>query len=344
MTMKATMLLACVLGIATSARAAGDRPRVLRASIQEGGHKVAGRLGNYGGWLVRSAERWEETLKMLAAAGVKVEDDLGPVDWVKEDLACVFHYGDEGDQFVVRYVGGDEKRRDVEIGMSYIIYKQRRALPMGVWRAFAVPVPKAAATRVSVSTFHPMNGGDHPTIDKARPEWEWTFSETAGDAVGGVTGVIEPKALTVNAGEDVAVKFSLTGDGAAKVKDGQFARAAAAAYVWDGKYSNGYRNHAFEVVTPAGKLLVLRPKVQNDWDKNAPHAVAIKAGETYVLPDWGDPTPFKSLKALGLDTTAAGVYVITGVYEQRPSPMPRGGTEDMWGGVVRTNAVRVEVK
>jgi hypothetical protein len=183
-----------------------EQPRALHGSSQN--TDAAATLGSHGAWLVDTSQRWDEVLKMLKAKGVTVENHLGDIEWAKENIACIFHFGDEGDQFSLRKIGGDANLRDVDLLMSYIIYKQRGA-PRNLWRLFAVPVAKASATKVSVSTFHPMNGGTWPTADKALLEWHWTFSERTGEAIGGLTGQIEAKAATVKAGQDIQVLFTL---------------------------------------------------------------------------------------------------------------------------------------
>ena len=333
------IMFALLLNFAVAAFAADPpEPRALRGSAENA--DGAATLGSQGAWLIETAQRWDEVLKMLTARGINVENRLGDIDWTKENIACVFHFGDEGDQFSVRNIGGDATTRDVDLLMSYIIYKQR-GQPRNLWKIFAVPVAKASATRVSVSTYHPMNGGSWPTADKAFLEWQWTFSPKTGEAVGGLTGLIETKATTVKAGDDIRVLFTLLA--ADTGKGGRFAPAPGSVRVWDGKYSNGYRNHAFVVVTPDGKTLTLSPKEIRNWDKNAPHLVKIAAGEPYVLPSWGDPLAPKSLKELGLDTSRPGVYTITGIYQES------GKVEDPaahapWGGALRTNTIRVEAK
>ncbi|HYE17114.1 MAG TPA: hypothetical protein VEA69_01655 [Tepidisphaeraceae bacterium] len=349
--MPSVLALALFASIASAAEPAAEiaipKPRAFSAHLQQGGQHIADRLGAHGAWVVTSAERWDQVKASLAALNVPAEDHLKAVDFAKENLACVFHYGDEGDQFVAKSVSvageGDKAVADVQVGMSYIVYKQRRALSVGVWRLYAIPVPKAPVTKISVHTFHPMNGGPYPTLDKAQLAWAWTCSAHAGEAIAFLTGTIAPQAKTVAPGADILVKFTLAfADGRAGPAD-QFTRSdAKAVHVWDGKYSNGYRNHAFEVVTPDGKVHHLRPKALGAWDKNAPHPVAISADKPYVLPNWMQGDVLKSLKALGLDTTQPGAYAITGIYEQVGRPANQQDAE-MWLGVLRTNTVVVNV-
>ncbi|HEX8916058.1 MAG TPA: hypothetical protein VF796_27165 [Humisphaera sp.] len=347
-------LLSLVLTVAAFvpavARAADLKPdpaRTFSARLQEGGHALAAELGHHGAWLIESPARLDALRATLGKHKAAVADTLGNVDFAKENLVAVYHYGDEGDRFVLKDVAAPPQaaapfpnaQLDVDFGMSYVIYKQRRGLAVGVWQCFAVPVPKYHSTTVSVFTFHPMNGGQHPDLAAARPEWRWTISPQTGEACSGLAGTIA--AQPNPPADDVLVKFTLAPATAARlVKDGQFAREPAdPVHVWDGKYSNGYRNHAFEVVTPDGKTHLLRPQVQADWGKNAPHPVEVSAGKPYTLPNWVEGDGHKSLKALGLDLSQKGTYAITGIYQEAYEP--QGKTPEMWGGVLRTNTIKV---
>lgn len=335
-----TLTLLCLFLFASASVAAG---RFFSGSVQEGGHVAAGRLGEYGALLICTGERWEAFQKSLADLKVKAENRLGAIDFAKEDLVVVFHYGDEGDKTSWLSVTGDAAGREVRFAMSYIIYKQRRGLTLGVWSVLAVPVEKSAKTSVSVVTYHPMNGGPHPTPDKGRLEYQWALYPDGAEAIGGLTATIKPESATVKAGDDILVRMTLSLAGGAPEKFGSFARSAEALHVWDGKYSNGYRNHAFEVTTPDGKTHFLRPSVIDRWDKNAPHPVEITAQKPYLLPNWVEGQPGKSLKSLGLDTSRAGVYTVQGVYLETAEPI-QNNNPALWGGVVRSNRVRIEVK
>jgi len=311
---------------------------------------ITATLGQHGAWLITSQSRWEALQKSLEELKVPLNDQLRKVNFETENLVGVFHFGDEADQFLVKSVeapanaAGKVEAADVRFGMSYVIYKQRRALTLGVWKMAIIPVPKAAKTRISVWTFHPLNGGDNPSLDKSRLDWEWTLSADTGESIGNLTGAIAPKAAEVKPGADIQLRFTLSYASGDKEKFSPFtAGAEAAVHVWDGKYSNGYRNHAFEVITPDGKMHLLRRAVQNAWDKNAPHPITIAPGKPYVLPNWFEGQELKSLKELGLDTAAPGAYAITGIYQERGEPI-QNGNPGMWGGILRTNTVVVTVK
>jgi hypothetical protein len=146
-------------------------------------------------------------------------------------------------------------------------------------------------------------------------------------------------------GQDIETAFILQLAGAAMVKDGKFANLRESVHVWDGKYSNGYRNHAFEVRSPDGKVRLLRPAVIDQWDKNAPHPVEIKAGAPYALPEWYEGMSVKSLKKLGLSTGQAGRYAITGICREKGGTAERADQgREIWGGDIATNAIVVEVE
>ncbi|MBI5725232.1 MAG: HEAT repeat domain-containing protein [Planctomycetes bacterium] len=170
------------------------------------------------------------------------------------------------------------------------------------------------------------NASDSEAVERAKIIIR--FAPDSGDIVDGLQGVIRAKDSKVKAGEDIQVEFKLQAVDKAVV-------------VWDGKYSNGYRNHSFEVRMPDGKTAVLRPGEKRAWDKNAPHPVEITKDKPYVLPEWVEGVTFKSLKTLGLDTSKPGKYVITGRYEEV------GGVEGnvkIWGGSIATNSITVEVE
>lgn len=302
------------------------------------------RLGDHGVLAIRSAERWEAIQAELIALGwpPPVSKGTRKLDFTQQMLVLVYKNGDELDAFSLRsYAAGEKPRLDVV--MSYVIYKQRAQIVERLNFLLAT-VPIAQKLDVSVSTYHPQNGGPYPTPDKARLEWQGAVGSAAGDIASGLRGRIEPAALAVNTGIDLQLKFVLEFADAAKVKEGRFASQVDGVKVWDGKYSNGYRNHAFQVVAPDGKSHYLRPKVIEDWSKNAPHAVAVTADKSYVLPEWIYGHVLKSLAALGLDTSLPGKYEITGLYEESAQTIERGEVwHELWGGTIASNTVTVEV-
>ncbi len=133
----------------------------------------------------------------------------------------------------------------------------------------------------------------------------------------------------------------------AALKPGHFALKLDSAYVWDGKYSEGYRNDAFLVETPDGQCVLLRRPEQLEWRKNIPHPVQVAVGKPYILPGSTYGSPLKSLKALGLDTTKPGTYRITGLYMQSSDAgrsMRQLETIPFWGGNLATDTIAVTVK
>lgn len=148
-----------------------------------------------------------------------------------------------------------------------------------------------------------------------------------GEIVNGLRGVIRAKDSKIKPGDDIQIEFTLHAPD-------------KPVFVWDGKYSNGYRNHSFEVQMPNGDTKVLKIQGKREWSKNAPHPVEITKDKPYILPEWVEGQTFKSLKALGLDTAAKGKYVITGIYEEVAG---NDGNVKLWGGKLVTNSITVEV-
>jgi len=305
-------------------------------------------LGRHGCLVIRSRDRWEQVQGKLTGLGWEkpANSPLQEVDFARDLLLCVFRSGDEADRFSLHRFTERGGQATAEIVMSYIIYKSHVATP-AKWNFILVALPQSPSVKVTVAAYHPMNGGPYPTPDKAQLEWAKTFTPSDGDVVDGLSGLIRAGKDTVKAGEDILVEFKLEFDASADLKPWHFALKLDAAYVWDGKYSNGYRNHAFLVETPDGQSLMLRRPEQLAWDKNAPHPVEIAAGKPYVLPEWVEGKGFKSLKALGLDTSKPGLYRITGIYlatAGEAKDWRTGGNVALWGGDLATNTLQVTVK
>ena len=335
-----------IAGQAAAAGPAGETPPHLTGQLAD--VDAWRTLGTQGCLAVRSAARWQRVVEKLAALGWKLPEGhaLARVDFRRDSILCVFNNGDVKDRFACHRFTGNGDRAELAIVMSYIIYKSHAATAPK-WNFILVAVPRARDLKVTVSTYHPLNGGPYPTAQKAHLEWAASITPRDGDVVDGLRGVLRPAAETVGAGEDIPVAFALEFDNAAAVHPGRFARRLECARVWDGKYSNGYRNHAFLVETPDGKTHLLRRPVQAAWDKNAPHPVEVRAGKPYVLPEWQAGRTHKSLKALGLDTRQPGVYTITGLYVETGGEGRAWGASKaapMWGGSLATAPVRVTVR
>ena len=323
----------------------GD-PATIAGAIKDlpaDGGKAVAAFGHQGCMVIRSASRWEPVREKLLAAGWKPKnkDDLAKVDFEKRQVVLLFNFGDEASEFSLhRFIPG--QKATLDIVMSYIIYKSRGAV-VNNFNFILTAVPKSEELTVTVSTYHPQNGGPHPTADQATLDWKAAFSSDSGDIGDGLQGVIHAKEQTVKAGEDILVDFTLSCANPVVVKNGVFARQIQPPKVWDGKYSNGFRNHAFEVTTPDGKRHFLRPE-ERDWRKNIPHPEEVTPEKPYVLPEWREGTTAKSLKALGLDTSNPGTYTITGLYAQTgEEAQVNGKPVALWGGDIATNTITVKV-
>ncbi len=311
------------------------------------GATAAKRVGGRGCLVIRSEARLEQVMELLKEVGwTGPGEGAAPpkVDFAKDVVVLVFNRGDEGSAFAVREATAKDGECDLQVVMSYIGYKQRERAIFS-FNFVLVAVPRADRLKVSVSTYHPMNGGPHPTPDQAALEWTKSFDQAAGDVADGLTAAIEPSANRVKVGEDIQFQFKLAFADGTVPPGGMFARKTEAAFVWDGKYSNGYRNHGFLVQAPDGRVSMLRPREILEWDKNIPHPVSISAGHPYVLPNWREGEDFKSLKALGLDTSKAGKYVISGIYQEEGGRSANEGDQaaPMWGGNIASAPVTVEV-
>jgi len=305
-------------------------------------------LGRQGCLLIRSQARWDAIQELFTGLGWEklTPNPLANVDFAREQVVCLFRSGDEADKFTVRRLKPDPKQTELDVVMSYIIYKSHVATPPK-WNFLLVALPHSPSVKVTVGTYHPHNGGAYPTPDKAQLEWSETFGPAEGDVVDGLRGTIRADKDAVKAGDDIPVEFKLDFDNSAAVKPWHFALKLGSAYVWDGKYSNGYRNHAFLVETPDGQSFFLRRPEQLEWRKNVPHPVEVAAGKPYVLPEWVEGKTFKSLKALGLDTSKPGVYRITGLYMETAGEGEDWrvkGKTPFWGGNIATNTIQVTVK
>ncbi|MEK7468052.1 MAG: hypothetical protein AAB074_11605 [Planctomycetota bacterium] len=318
--------------------------RALRGTIKD---EAADVLGANGSRVFRNTTEWNAFLDRLAALGWKkpADDPLVMTDFSKNMVASVFQYGDDWNKFVVRKAVSDGKQGELEIGLSFPIQKSGLEHDQE-WHFVCVPLPQAPRLKVSVLVYHPGNGGAFNTLETANLEWTANLDESTGDVIKGLRGEIRPAAATVKPGDDILLDFTLRYEIACVGKDARFAFPASSALVWDGKYSNGYRNHGFLVTTPDGKRHFLQPAEIPDWDKNAPHLVEISVGKPYTLPEWREGETAKSLKKYGLDTTAPGIYRITGVYTetQASSDHVEGGGRQDWRGELFTNSVQVEVK
>lgn len=304
---------------------------------------AADTLGSYGVLSIRSKDRLDRLLNTWAKLGWQKADlPFADVDWSKQSLVGVLDCGDVGNEIALGVWNGGAGFMNLDFFFSHTINKQRGKVENNP-KLLLVAIPSPAA-KVAVKSYTPHNG-PRDSREKALTEWVATVGPDTGDSVGGLQGHITPAATKVKAGEDILLEFRLQlSDGDQKA--GAFSRRPDSIYVWDGKYSNGYRNHAFHVVRPDGTVELLRPQEKPGWDKNTPHEEEISAGKPYVLPNWREGDNRKSLKELGLKIER-GTYAITGIYSEiADEPKPdrlRRLPLSTWGGEIWTNTVTVEV-
>jgi hypothetical protein len=319
------------------------QPQVFTGAIgrpsQDAG-KVAAVAGRHGVLLIRSEARWDELHKL--APDLTPGTPLPKLDFAKQSVVLVYALGNSRNNslsldkfnlsanlpelsFLFKWYNGPVAGE--ELPSIKFIYAVIPATPM-VKVAIASEPTQADRSRV-VTDFAAVVG-----------------DKDGGDVVDGLQAAIAPKAATIKPGDDILIDFALHLADPGKAKPEQFGTAPKGVFVWDGKYSNGYRNHAFLVTTPDGKTALLRPKEIDNWRKNAPHPVEITTTGAYHLPNWVEGETLKSVKSLGLDTTAPGPYTITGLYEETGGKTEGGrfdGTR-MWGGSIASNTITVEVK
>lgn len=163
-------------------------------------------------------------------------------------------------------------------------------------------------------------------------------------AVNGLRGFLKAAQYIVKPGDDILVRFHV-----------ELALPAPQdpLYVWDTKYSAGYRSWSFVIKTPQGKKVVLRRAVVRSWRKNIPHPVALRRAKPYILVGWGrqhgvdiQKENYFSLKKLGLQTSLKGTYHITGVFQQKnpTSQAKKGKRRHFWSGKLRSNTLNVTAR
>jgi hypothetical protein len=242
-------------------------------------------------------------------------------------------------------VRADTKPIELDLLMRFNVYKRRDRV-RNACKFFLAAVPAAASAKVTVSTYYDGDPkAENSSPEKARLEWSALLGGSGGDVVDDLQSRIEPDVRQVKVGGDIRLRFTLAHVDPTQVNSGQFGRRFSNVAVWDGKYSNGYRNHGFEVRQPDGTTIFLQPKEILNWDKNIPHLVTIPTNGTYVLPNWVEGETYKSLKALGLAATQIGVYIITGIYSETGDLTADGQVEPRltWGGRIASNTIKVEV-
>jgi len=155
--MKPAITLSLLFTLVATSAQAEEKPHALSGASEIGNQQLAAEIGADGAWLVQSQSRWDVLQKQLEKLNVKIDDQIGKIDFDKEDIACVFHYGDRADRFFFRKQGGDNTTRTLEIGLVWVAYKDSWPRSMGVWKLFAVPVAKSAATKLKITSFSSMS-------------------------------------------------------------------------------------------------------------------------------------------------------------------------------------------
>lgn len=323
---------------ATQTAFADDKPQVFTGTIskpfQDAGGKIATVIGQHGVVFIRSEARLTEISKM--APDLTPDKPLPKLDFTKQSVVLIYAMGGSSNNSLTLNKS-DLTANPPELGFLFRWYngpvagEERPSIKF----IFAI-IPTTPAVKIIITS--------EPThVDRHRIVTEFS-AVLGGHIVDGLQATITPKAAAIKPGEDILIDVALhlADPGAADPE--QFGNTAKSIFVWDGKYSNGYRNHAFFVTTPDGKTTLLRPKKIDQWDKNAPHPVQITAGQAYHLPNWAEGDMYKSLKELGLDTTIPGTYTITGLYEETAEELARKVAAHMWGGSIISNTVTVEIK
>lgn len=333
-------LLSALLAFSVLPVRAGDKPAPLVDRSDLPGEAGAA-LGTHGVRVFRDGATWTAFQERLVALGWTgtLKPEFATLNFETHIIACVFRRGASTDQMTWRAGDQGAEESHIEVGVSTII--QKAGLHVESTQFVFVGMARSARLRVSAHLWYRAAAQEPDTPEEAEKQWEVVLAGDEGDQVGQLRGAITAEQGTVKPGEDIRLKFSLAFGPEVAPDDSRFARPANAVHVWDGKYSKGYRNHAFLVTLPDGTTRRLRPAVREEWDKNIPHLVEISKDRGYTLPEWREGESLKSLQALGLDTTRPGTYRITGIYAEK------GEASDgarAWGGELMTNSVLVEVK
>jgi len=321
----------------------------LQTSISRKNREAVTTLGRLCCLTVRSKARMEQ----LAAEFDKLEwgkpDTLfSNVDFTNEMIIFFLRAGLNAEKDrIVNFLSGPE-----QAVIRFSTQQFPRLATKKLYHITAVLLPQAKVLKAEipeqVKTTGKQADGSKITIYREMHR-TWIIGPHGGDVADGLQGFIEAEKKVIRPGEDIKVKFILKAADPAQKEP---------IHVWDGKFSSGYRNDAYLVRTPGGKTHFLRRKELLKWRKNIPHPVAVTSGNPYVLPgNIRYDSPLKSMKNIaaemqlsGFNTSAAGVYTITGIYMETGEPAKHGFGYDrnnppsMWGGNIATNTVRVRVE
>lgn len=308
--------------------------RILRSceiSLDPEKHDAAcAALGRVGCYIVQDSQRWEQLLTIFrrhATAGT-VERLYKP-DFSKEMVIAHFAACDSADRIVVSNVAIDA----ASCRIDFDIMAGSAAAFVPRWKMTGIMVPAGGGT-VVVSVPNPSQSA----AGEAR-RMEWRMEEGWGDVTDGLQARLAVDRRDAKPGEDLTVSLFLRC--VEPVADG--------VYVWDNKYSHGYRNDSYHVTLPSGARCIFKRPAVNAWDKNAPRPVLVKPGQDWELGGWGEGEAIrKSLKMLGLDTSAPGVYTIQAVFSEEAGEgedfVQPGRKLKIWGGTIATLPATVRIK
>lgn len=314
------------------------QPQVLTGIITgDAATKAVAVIGRYGVLFIRSKARLDEFTERVPDLKIDAK-----VDFSRKSVVLIYALIEtDNNDNPFSLIKSDLAANPPELSFSFRWDNRPKLRTFSSIKFIYAIIPATPEVNVTL-TSSPTHGDPSRTVTELSA---LLGGKDGGDIVDGLQAAITPKTATVKPGDDILIDFALHLADPGKAKPEQFGTTPTSVFVWDGKYSNGYRNHAFFVTTPDGRTTLLRPRVIDQWDKNAPHPVGITAKEPYHLPNWAEGDTRKSLKALGLDTTTPGTYTITGLYEEtgQEADNRKGGKTQMWGGSITSNTITVEV-
>ncbi|HTL53171.1 MAG TPA: RNA polymerase sigma factor [Planctomycetota bacterium] len=299
---------------------------------------VTALTGSDGCLVIRSAERLRELEAEWATQ--KLDESLqwlGPVDFSKDVIVCGYRAGNSVDRFSLRSVVLNAKKTQVVLYSQFNPPVHTRP----VWECIAVVVPKTEAVEFRCEILDNRKLENGSDLQTRLQTMQRLVDGAGGDVVDGLQGQLDVKNHTIQPGDDIVLTFELRDT---------YPKQSDSIYVWDNKYSNGYRNDAYLVTKPDGTTVLLRRPEQPGWDKNIPTAIEIKPKSPWTLGGVANDPIKKSLRGLGLDTTTPGTYTIVGLYMESggdSGPRAMGGANaesvPIWGGNIATPAVTVTV-
>lgn len=302
-----------------------------------------------GVFVVRSQQRFDRLALDCAAPGDlrgRAEQSFMALlrpDFTREMVLIFFTSATAADDLKLVELSGNSQALQAKLSLTSVpATKNPRKIHV---IAVAVPISKTVKVSYPVhveSRIAKAEGGFREVAQDYQRTW--TLDADGGDVIDGLQGVLrlDPniKDKTIAPGTDLTFTYEL------RVADPQQKESI---YVWDNKYSNGYRNDAYVVVKPDGSTQLLQRPEQPGWDKNIPTVMEIKAGQPWTLGGVANDPIVKSLKDFGLDTTQPGTYTLYGLYQENPGTDPKfpaAGVAviDLWHGAIATPAVQFIVK